>query len=432
MTVTQRELAGLKPKKNAYYVWDNTRTRGTGRLGLKVYPGGRKTFVYRYYRDGKPVFISIGDFPKVSLSDARERIERFSDMLMQGMDPKSELERQERQKQKEIEEQQAKGSIEELFKSYVAQMKKDGKRTHQSVYRALEKEVYPFIPPETKACDVTTKDLIWALSHMVNRGALTQCNRVRSYLHAAFNHGLNHDYDPANYQKHSKFALLSNPVSLVRIQKSAERVGQRFLSYPELREFMHDIEHEVEGVRASPVMRALLLLCIHTGGQRPYELAASKWEAINWEEKTLLVVADVSKNKRDHLLPLTDTAMDLFRQIKSYSEGNPYIFPHTRDLSKHIRLDSLSQVIARYREDHPHFEHFIPRDLRRTCKTLMGEIGISKELRDRIQNHAMNDVSSKHYDRYDYLSEKRRALEAWEVRLLGVDQDDSNVVPLRG
>ncbi|CZF83358.1 tyrosine-type recombinase/integrase [Grimontia marina] len=432
MAITQREIVGLKPKRDSFYVWDDDRSRGTGRLGVKVYPKGRKSFVYRYFKEGKRVFISIGDFPTVSLVDARERIRKFADMLKQGLDPKAELERRERQKQKDFEEQQAKGSIEALFKSYVSQMEKDGKRTHQSVYRALEKEVYPFIPPETKACDVTTKELTAVLSSMIQRGAETQSNRVRSYLHAAFNHGLYHDNDPANYLNHDKFALSYNPVSQIKKQKSAERVGQRFLSYPELREFMHDIEHEIEGVRASPVMRALLLLCIHTGGQRPYELAASKWEAINWEEKTLLVVADVSKNKRDHLLPLTDTAMDLFRQIKSYSEGNPYIFPHTRDLSKHIRLDSLSQVIARYREDHPHFEHFIPRDLRRTCKTLMGEIGISKELRDRIQNHAMNDVSSKHYDRYDYLSEKRRALEAWEVRLLGVDQDDSNVVPLRG
>jgi len=43
----------------------------------------------------------------------------------------------------------------------------------------------------------------------------------------------------------------------------------------------------------------------------------------------------------------------------------------------------------------------------------MGEIGIHKSIRDIIQNHAMNDVSSKHYDRWDYLPEKREALEKW-------------------
>lgn len=50
---------------------------------------------------------------------------------------------------------------------------------------------------------------------------------------------------------------------------------------------------------------------------------------------------------------------------------------------------------------------------RRTWKTLAGQIGISKEDRDRLQNHAQGDVSSVHYDRYDYLKEKRAAMLQW-------------------
>ena len=53
------------------------------------------------------------------------------------------------------------------------------------------------------------------------------------------------------------------------------------------------------------------------------------------------------------------------------------------------------------------------RDLRRTWKTLAGQAGISKEIRDRIQNHALHDVSSKNYDRWTYMPEKRRAMERW-------------------
>jgi len=59
----------------------------------------------------------------------------------------------------------------------------------------------------------------------------------------------------------------------------------------------------------------------------------------------------------------------------------------------------------------------------------MGELGIAKDLRDRLQNHALNDVSSKHYDRYEYLPEKRRALELWERRLLDLAAD--NVVSVK-
>jgi len=35
--------------------------------------------------------------------------------------------------------------------------------------------------------------------------------------------------------------------------------------------------------------------------------------------------------------------------------------------------------------------------------------GVLKEIRDRVQNHALHDVASKHYDRYDFLPDKRGA-----------------------
>ena len=77
------------------------------------------------------------------------------------------------------------------------------------------------------------------------------------------------------------------------------------------------------------------------------------------------------------------------------------------------------------------FKKFIPRDLRRTCKSRMGEIGISKLIRDRLHNHALQDVSSRHYDRYDYLPEKRQAMQTWGGFLQAVIAG-SKVVPIQG
>ena len=54
------------------------------------------------------------------------------------------------------------------------------------------------------------------------------------------------------------------------------------------------------------------------------------------------------------------------------------------------------------------------RDLRRTWKTLAGKAGVPKEIRDRIQNHALQDVSSKHYDRWHYMPEKRAGMAKWD------------------
>ena len=77
---------------------------------------------------------------------------------------------------------------------------------------------------------------------------------------------------------------------------------------------------------------------------------------------------------------------------------------------------------------------FTPKDLRTTFKTLAGKAGLSKEARDRIQNHALTDISTKHYDRYDYLKENRHAMTVWNGYLQGVIDGESqgdNVVLLR-
>ncbi|MNQ86270.1 Prophage CP4-57 integrase [compost metagenome] len=164
-------------------------------------------------------------------------------------------------------------------------------------------------------------------------------------------------------------------------------------------------------------LRSLIRLCFFTGGQRPYELAASRWGNIDWQAKTLTITAEISKNGRPHLIPLTDSALRVLREQHAMTVDSPFIFAHATKPNEPMPMASLSQAIDRYRRRNEK-AHFIPRDFRRTCKTLMGELGIAKDLRDRLQNHALNDISSKHYDRYEYLPEKRYALEQWERHLL--------------
>ncbi|EGQ9761965.1 DUF4102 domain-containing protein [Vibrio alginolyticus] len=425
--LTVSAIRGLKPKDKPYYEWDTNSQRGRGKLGVQVTPRGSKTFVFRYFVEGKTKFIRLGRFPELSLNDARGKQKEMGELLLQGIDPKEQLESQHKAQQLAKREEARKGSIKQLFEAYVSQMEKDGKRTHKAVLASLEKEVYPIIPPATKAKDVTTHDLMLVLAAMIKRDAKTQSNRVRSYLMAAFNYGLKHDNDPANFIDEAKFGLVLNPVAAIPKQKDAERVGEHYLKTGEVIGLIDDLNNEYERFKMGEAIRNLILLCLYTGGQRPYELAASRWEVIDWQQKTLLITPDISKNKRPHLIPLTDSALVVLERQRLNNDSE-FIFPHRFNASDHIRLDSLSQGIARYREASPHIKPFTPRDLRRTCKTLMGEIGISKSLRDRLQNHALNDVSSKHYDRYEYLPEKRIALESWEQKLNS--QHGSNVISL--
>jgi|AGFS01.1.fsa_nt_gi hypothetical protein len=62
-------------------------------------------------------------------------------------------------------------------------------------------------------------------------------------------------------------------------------------------------------------------------------------------------------------------------------------------------------------------ETFTMRDIRRTFKTLGGEIKISKNERDIVQYHVNSDISDKHYDKYDYFSERKSVTMRWEYYL---------------
>src|SRR5262249_35784072 len=76
---------------------------------------------------------------------------------------------------------------------------------------------------------------------------------------------------------------------------------------------------------------------------------------------------------------------------------------------------------------------FTLRDIRRTCETMLAAMGISKDLRAQIQSHGLGGVQDRHYDRHEYMDEKRGALEAWDKRLREIEAGTKkeNVVPLK-
>lgn len=75
--------------------------------------------------------------------------------------------------------------------------------------------------------------------------------------------------------------------------------------------------------------------------------------------------------------------------------------------------NTLYSFVWRQRE-HGVISYATNRDLRRTFKTLAGKAGVPKEIRDRLQNHALQDVSSKNYDRWNDMPEKRAGMKQWD------------------
>ena len=100
-----------------------------------------------------------------------------------------------------------------------------------------------------------------------------------------------------------------------------------------------------------------------------------------------------------------------------------------------ITAEALTQALGR--NALPLGKKISPHDLRRTAHTHLGGDGIraTRFVRDRIINHA-DSSAGKSYDLYEYLAEKRTALEAWGAVLEGLVPEArlkrDNVVTLLG
>jgi len=426
--LTDRYVKSLKPRDRDYTVTEKTRTRGQGRLVLRVRSTGTKEWMFVYWISGRRRMKKLGTYPTLPLTKARERAGEMSKLYQDGVDVREHLAEQEKLEREARAAEARKGTLKDLLDSYLAWMKANERRSVEHVKRSLQTYVIGPFPGlvATRAKAITPDDIREIVSRMLKRGVTTHANRVRSYLHAAFQQGLRRDHDPRNYlNRVVSFGLTSNPVAAVPRQDDFERVGQRVLSTEEVKTLWEVVEGKL-GVAAGSVLQ----LTLATGGQRAGELRRLTWDDLDLEQALLTIPEGVSKNKRAHVVPLGAMAMEILKRLEPASGNRRWLFPG-RGEDAPLQGTSLARSVRRLYAG-SELNSFTPRDLRRAAKTLMGEAGLDKDIRDRLQNHSLHDVSSKHYDRYSYLREKRDAIARWDRYLHQIvsGQSVSNVVEL--
>ncbi len=157
-----------------------------------------------------------------------------------------------------------------------------------------------------------------------------------------------------------------------------------------------------------PYTRAVRILMLT--GQRVEEIAGLHVD--QWDAGERIIDWSKTKNGLPHAIPVPALAAELIESIVPNEHG--WFFPAAKDPTRSVSANTLYSFMWRQRE-----RGVIPfvtnRDLRRTWKTLAGKAGIPKEIRDRIQNHALQDVSSKNYDRWNYMPEKRAGMDKWNA-----------------
>lgn len=405
--------------------------KGTGKLALRV-RGETAEWLFQYYHAGKRRMIKLGyaiGETALTLSDAREATRDYRGMVEQGLDPKVELELQKREQDEKARVDADRGSVEQLFTEYIDDMKRRGKKTWKQVERALLTGKHAAVndfSEGVKAAEITPLDVRKVLRKTYERGAKGMAYHLRAYLYGAFKFGVGHENDYTRASQNVSFGLTINPVASIPPDREARGPGQRVLSADELKAMWNDMtEHGV----GETVHRALQLI-VATGGQRVREVVEAGVDEFNFKDRVWIIPAARTKNSREHQVPLTERAIELIeRQMES--GVSPFLFFHARDKSLPMTFPALGRAVRRYCKK-TDTEHWTPRDIRRTARTMLAEVGEPDHRLDYHFNHGTSvGVGQKHYDRSSRLADKTRTMLAWDKVLAKVlDGEAGKVLPL--
>lgn len=390
--------AAMKAVDTEITLNDGATGRGTGALRLVIRRNARGVsalWFAAWKREGQRRKLALGRYPELSLQEAREKFaEGIRPAISAGRNPHAAVPKADRP------------TLERLFEGYVQGLRDRGKRSADEVERALLKGAKPAVAELGRnrlASEIGPEDIAAFLAGIANRGAITQADRTRAYLSAAFNWGLKaaHNYRATTRQD---WGLRVNPVTAVPKDPAALRPRDRALTPVEIKALWHAVDGD--GFSKETALCIRLMLCC---GQRLRETLRARAEDFDLQSATWTLPASTTKNGKPHVIALPSIAVELIRASKK-TEG--LLFPARRGNGS-IDDTSVSKAIHRW-IDATKATPFQARDIRRTWKTRAGEAGIERFTRDVIQQHARTgDVGSRHYDKTDYLPQMRAAMLRW-------------------
>ncbi|WP_230080498.1 tyrosine-type recombinase/integrase, partial [Burkholderia pseudomallei] len=222
-------IKALKPKAARYTVSDG------GGLVLEVMTSGSKFWRYRYSLHGKqqPV-VTIGEYPAVSLTAARERARRYAEIVAGGVSPVADA-RKDRGAVKSLD------TIHE-FAEYWIEQQMMGKSAEylRTTRRALEKDIYPAIGGKSVS-DVTPGDVLAICDRIKKRGAPKMALSTRNILKRIYEYAI------------ARQLVMSNPAQAIVARFVATQASRDRVLSP------NEIGRVLRAVYASSIRRPLKL-----------------------------------------------------------------------------------------------------------------------------------------------------------------------------
>jgi integrase len=398
------------------FLWDS-KVPG---FGVRVYPSGKRMYVFQYRTKGRQQRrVAIGLHGPFTIDKAREAAADLYEAVRKGRDPADEQKSTARRAPDRIET-----VIDEFMQRHMT-----GKMRAQSYIDDTRAIFDNHVLPHWRGREIKTiarRDVIELLDLIVDAGKPVAANRTLAAVRKLFNWAL------------QRGIIEASPVALVEMP-GAERKRERTLAPDEIRA-LWAAAGEI-GYPFGPFFRIALAT-----GQRREEVAGMRWAHIDESERIWTLPSEMTKAARAHVVPLSPLALEILAEAKEMANqlfAKPenakvpaYIFTTRGDrpISGYSKAKArLDRVVAAARSAAglTDLEPWTIHDLRRTVGTGLGKLGVSRFIISRVLNHADRTVTGI-YDRYEYLDEKRHALEAWGQYLENlIAPSGANVVLLR-
>ena len=381
--LTHTEVKQAKPKEKVYSLND-----GYG-LQLRVKPNGTKSWLIDYYRPytKKRTSLSFGQFPDISLADARNKREDARALLAKDIDPKEHREEELRQ----IETAHS-NTLEYVAKNWLEVKKSKVSIDHAAdTWRSLELHIFPHLGkfPIHKITAVKTIDI---LNPIAAKGSLETIKRLSQRLNEvmvfAVNSGL----------------IDHNPLTGIRAAfPSPTKKHYPTLTPEEFPEFLQNLSR----IQATLNTKIAIEWQLHTM-IRPGEAAGTTWDEIDFENKLWDIPAQRMKKKKRHIVPLSTQALNLLEIMKPISAKSEYVFPALSTLKNHINASTANTAIKRM----GYKNKLVAHGLRSIASTVLNEEGFDFDVVESALAHLGDNEVRNAYNRAEYI-ERRKPLMQW-------------------
>ncbi len=399
--LTDTKLRALKPKPNVYRVADSNG------LAIEVRPTGSKLWRYRYRYAGKASMATLGEYPAVTLSDARIERDRMRVLVRGGANP-AHVARTERATRVE----RANTTFGAIGLELLAKRAKEGLSpgSVKRECRLIEKDLASIA--DMPITDVSAPILLAALRKLEQRGIIETAHRARAHAGRVFRYAIatgRVERNPADnlagaleQPKTKHFASLTDP----------EQIG--------------NLLRALWAYQGTAVTQAALKLAPMLF-VRPGELRHAKWAHIDLDAAEWRYVT--SKTKTSHIVPLSSQVVTVLQDLLPLTKRSDYVFPGVRSSGRPMSENTINAALRNMGFDG---ETIVGHGFRAMARTVLDEVlGFRPDYIEHQLAHAVRDPLGRAYNRTAHLPERKKMMQAWADYLDSLRSFEKKVVPIR-